>query len=328
LKHDSKSMDVMVVDDDPTTVALLERHLRDCGYVVFSAADGAEAVKLMRQRHPDIVVLDWILPGMDGPAVCREIRKATEPGRYTFVIMLTIHSDKPRIVEAFEAGVDDFLSKPFDRGELLARCHAAVRTIALQKELARRERRATRLNARLARLNDRLRQLAMTDDLTGLLNRREAVRRLTHAWALSERYRHPIACAMIDVDDFKRMNDKLGHASGDELLRAVAQTMQSTIRTTDAVCRYGGDEFLIFFPHQNAETAAKAADRLRRAVGGLRLPTDGSPVTLSIGIAERDERMTSFHDLLDRADRALYHAKKIGKDLVWIDGSHPRSLAV
>lgn len=321
-------MHVMVVDDDPTTVALLERHLRDSGYIVFSAVDGREAMRLMHERRPDIVVLDWILPGIDGPAVCREIRAAGNDGHYTYVIMLTVHSDKPRIVEAFEAGVDDFLSKPFDRSELLARCHAAVRTIALHKELSRRERRATRLNARLSRLNDKLKQLAMTDDLTGLMNRREGVRRMTHAWAMSERYAHPLAVAMIDVDDFKPMNDALGHTAGDKLLKAVADALQGTVRTTDGVCRYGGDEFLVFFPHQNAETAAQAADRLRRAVGAIHRPTDGAAVTLSIGIAQREEGMLNFHELLDRADRALYHAKKLGKDLVWVDGGNPKAVAV
>jgi len=321
-------MHVMVVDDDPTTVALLERHLSDSGYIVFSATDGAEAVRLMRERRPDIVVLDWILPQMDGPSVCRQIRSAQTDGHYTYVIMLTVHSDKPRIVEAFDAGVDDFLSKPFDRSELLARCHAAVRTIAMQKELWRRERRATRLNDRLKGVNDKLKQLAMTDHLTGLMNRREAFRRLTQAWALSERYGHPLAVAMLDIDDFKPVNDALGHAAGDALLKSVAAALQNGTRTTDGVCRYGGDEFLVFFPHQNAETAAQAADRLRKAVATVRRPTDGRPVTISTGIAQREDGMLNFHELLDRADRALYHAKKMGKDLVWVDGPKPRAIAV
>ena len=328
MRNKIKPMRVMVVDDDPTTVALLERHLGDSGYVVCSATDGNDALRAFREQQPDIVVLDWILPDIDGPMVCRGIRSGSDDRRYTYVIMLTIHSDKPRIVEAFEAGVDDFLSKPFDRAELIARCHAAVRTIALHKELARRERRATRLNARLSKLNDKLRQLAMTDDLTGLLNRREAFRRLTHAWALSERYGHPIACALIDIDDFKLMNDALGRSAGDALLKSVAAALQSTIRATDGICRYGGDEFLIFFPHQNAETAAQAADRLRRCVAPIRRPTDSKPVTLSVGIAQREDGMISFHDLLDRADRALYHAKKLGKDLVWVHGAAPRGIAV
>lgn len=317
---------VMVVDDDTTTVELLERQLRDSGYVVRSAASGADALRLMAEWKPQIVVLDWIMPGMDGTEVCRQIR-ALAADQYTYVIMVTVLVEKHRIVEAFEAGVDDFLSKPLDRGELLARLHAATRTIRLHKELSRRERRARRLSARMERLNQELRMLAMTDELTGLVNRREANRRLGHTWALAERYEHPLSCAMLDIDDFKSFNDEKGHVAGDAVLKAVAEALHATLRATDGICRYGGDEFLLFFPHQTIEQGAALAERVRRDVGLIRLPDGGSPITLSVGVAARREGMLTYHDLIDTADRALYHAKRMGKNQIWAEGLRPAQLS-
>jgi diguanylate cyclase (GGDEF)-like protein len=312
---------VLVVDDDPTTIALLERYLCDSGYVVRSGADGADALRIMEEWCPNILVLDWIMPGMDGPDVCRQIRKATVEGAYTYVMMLTVHVEKQRVVEAFEAGVDDFLSKPLDRGELLARLHAAVRRIELHRELCRRERRAQRLSGRMEKMNYELRQLAMTDELTGLMNRREANRRLSQAWALAERYHHSISCALIDIDDFKSLNDTHGHLAGDMVLRGVGARLKNILRTTDGVCRYGGDEFLMFFPHQTTQEAALAGERVRESIAEIRPPADRGPITLSIGIAQREEGMLTFHDLIDQADRALYHAKRLGKNQIFFEAS-------
>lgn len=316
----------MVVDDDTTTVELLERQLRDSGYVVRSAAGGADALRLTAEWKPQIIVLDWIMPGMDGTEVCRQIRQLAAD-RYTYVIMVTVHVDKHRVVEAFEAGIDDFISKPLDRGELLARLHAATRTINLHRELSRRERRARRLSARMERLNQELRMLAMTDELTGLPNRREANRRLGHCWAMVERYRHPLSCAMLDIDDFKLFNDQKGHAAGDAVLRAVSDALHATLRATDGLCRYGGDEFLLFFPHQSLQEAAVLAERIRQAVASIHLPDVSSPITLSVGVATRDEGMLTYHDLIDATDRALYHAKRLGKNQIWVEGLRPAQLS-
>jgi two-component system cell cycle response regulator len=317
---------VMVVDDDTTTVELLERQLRDSGYVVRSAAGGADALRLMVEWKPQIVVLDWIMPGMDGTDVCRQIR-AIAGNQYTYVIMVTVHVEKHRVVEAFDAGVDDFLSKPLDRGELLARLHAATRTIRLHKEVSRREQLARRMGARIERLNQQVKMLVMTDELTGLLNRREANRRLAHTWALAERYGHPVSCAMLDIDDFKCFNNQNGHAAGDAVLRAVAEAMQGTLRATDGVCRYAGDEFLLFFPHQGLEESAVMAERVRRDVGLIRLPQVLAPITLSVGVASRREGMLTYHDLIDSADHALYHAKRMGKNQLWAEGLRPTQLS-
>ena len=317
---------VMVVDDDTTTVELLARQLRDSGYVVRSAAGGADALRLMVEWKPQIVVLDWIMPGMDGTDVCRKIR-ALAADRYIYVIMVTVHVEKHRVVEAFDAGVDDFLSKPLDHGELMARLHAATRTIRLHKKLTRRERHARRLSAQMERLNQDLKLLAMTDDLTGLPNRREANRRLAHTWALAERYGHPLSCAMLDIDDFKSFNDKRGHAAGDAALKAVADTLHGTLRATDGICRYGGDEFLLFFPHQTLASAAALAERIRRDIGLVRLPESNSSMTVSIGVAGRGDGTLTYHDLIDTADRALYHAKRLGKNQIWAEGLRPTQLS-
>jgi len=319
VRQNQKPMKVLVVDDDPTTVALLERYLLDSGYVVRSGADGADALRLIEEWRPNILVLDWIMPGMDGTDVCRQIRSATVEGTYTYIMMLTVHVEKQRIVEAFEAGVDDFLSKPLDRGELLARMHAAARRIELHEDLCDRERRAQRLGVRMEMMNHQLRQLAMTDDLTGLMNRRVANRRLNQAWSLAVRYHHSLSCALIDVDDFKALNDTHGHVTGDSVLMAVSSRLKNLLRTTDGVCRYGGDEFLLFFPHQTADEAAYAGERILKAIAEIRPPADHAQITLSIGIAQRGEGMLTFHDLIDQADRALYQAKRLGKNQIWCE---------
>lgn len=327
VEHNKGPVRAMIVDDDATTVALLERQLRDSGYAVRTAPDGPSALRLMKEWRPQVVILDWVMPGMDGPSVCRQIRLATAPGRYTYVIMVTVHVEKQRVVEAFEAGVDDFLSKPVDGGELIARLHAADRTIRLQTELSRRERRARRLSLRMERLNQELRQLAMTDELTGLMNRREANRRLSHTWALAERYGHPLACAVLDVDHFKCLNDTRGHQAGDAVLKVVADAIARNLRATDSASRYGGDEFLLIFPHQTIEEATAAAERIRVAIAG-----DPSSVragaSVSVGVAAREEGMLTFHDLVDHADRALYHAKRAGKNRTVAGGAVQGALLV
>jgi diguanylate cyclase (GGDEF)-like protein len=317
---------VMVVDDDTETVALHERQLRDFGYLVRSATGGADALRLMAEWKPQIVVLDWITAGMDGAAFCRQLR-AVVADQCTYVIVVIERYDEHLVLKASEAGVDDFLNKPLDRGELLARVHVASRVIRLHQELSRRERRARRLNARMQRLNQELRTLAMTDELTRLPNRREAHRRLGHTWALAERYGHPLSCAMLDIDDFKSFNSQRGHAAGDAVLKAVAESLHGTLRATDGLCRYGGDEFLLFFPHQTLQEAAALSERVRQAARSIHVPGSNSAISISIGVATRDEGMLTYHDLIDTADRALYHARRLGKNQIWVEGLRPTQLS-
>ena len=181
-------------------------------------------MNLMERQNFQIVVIDWIMPVMDGPSLCRWIRGRT-PQQLVHVVMLTIYSEKTKLVEAFDAGVDDFLTKPIHEGELLARMHAWTRIISLEEDLASQGKAAEVRGNELANLNARLAHLAAFDELTGLPNRREAMKHLEEKLSLSKRYGHPLACAAIDVDHFKWINDGLGHAAGDWLLRQLSQSL-------------------------------------------------------------------------------------------------------
>jgi two-component system cell cycle response regulator len=300
---------VLVVDDDPLTFALLERPLTFSGFPALSAGDGHEAIEIARVRRPQIVILDWVMPGLHGPAVCRELRSLWTPPPY--VIMLTVHSATQRIVEALDAGADDYLTKPFESAELCARLRAGVRTVGLQRSLAARALVGQRMARRMAILNGKLEALASTDELTGLLNRRSGIARLDQEWRLSVRYDHPLACAMIDIDNFKRINDTLGHVGGDAVLRNVGAVLRDTARDTDMVIRHGGEEFLVVMPHQNENGAALAAERYRAAVEAACGGT-----TISAGVAARSAESATPERILRHADAALYAAKRRGKNCV------------
>jgi len=237
---------------------------------------------------------------------------------FVYIIILAAHSDKERVVEAFDAGADDYLSKPFHRGELLARVKAGVRIIELEADLENKNRQILRSNAEMAVLNRKLQELATTDELTGLANRREAWMQMNKIWASAERHGHPFSCLMIDLDEFKSVNDLYGHSVGDTVLRETARLIKQDTRTSDMVCRIGGEELLILCPNNNAREIAQLAERLRHKVETHVIKHDKLElrITISIGIAERTNLMTTPDHLLMIADKALYAAKSAGRNKV------------
>jgi diguanylate cyclase (GGDEF)-like protein len=232
--------------------------------------------------------------------------------------MLTALSDKSRLMEAFDGGVDDFLSKPFHEGELLARVRAGVRTVRLYDELKAQTLAFRRNYTELAKLNEKLHQIATVDELTGLYNRRHAMVRLNEQWAIANRHGESMACAMLDIDHFKRVNDAHGHLKGDEVLQKVSKILMQSIRVSDIVCRFGGEEFLIVFPKQKTDQARICAERCRSIIESSVFADDAhsSPVTISIGIAHRESSMRCPDDLLKAADVALYAAKEQGRNRI------------
>jgi diguanylate cyclase (GGDEF)-like protein len=315
--QEKSTAQILVVDDDPINLDMVATHLASAGYQPLTADNGIKALAILQDQNPSIAIVDWMMPKMDGLAVCREIRSHQSNG-FIYFIMLTALSDKSRLMEAFDSGVDDFLSKPFHQGELLARVRAGVRMVGLYDELKAQTLAFGRNNVELAKLNEKLHQMAIVDELTGLYNRRHAMVRINEQWAMANRYGESVACAMLDIDHFKRVNDAHGHLKGDEVLQKVSKILMQSVRASDIVCRFGGEEFLILFPKQKADQAHTCAERCRAAIESSVFADDArcSPVTISIGIAHREPLMHCPDDLLKAADMALYAAKEQGRNRV------------
>jgi diguanylate cyclase (GGDEF)-like protein len=315
---------VLVVDDEALSVKHISKLLKSRGYDVICAGSGADALEMLNAHEPRLILSDWKMRGMDGLEFCKQVRNRPGLIRPHF-IMITGLSEKSHLVEAFDAGADDFLAKPFDDSELFARLRSGLRVVESEEQLARRNREFQQINVHLAELNQRLEMLAVTDDLTGLLNRRFALWRLEELWQLSVRYGRPLTVAIVDIDHFKQINDRFGHDAGDAVLRQVAALMRVKTRTTDTVCRTGGEEFLIIFPNETAEEGRILCSRLRVAMDEMTFGsgrTEGEKIraTISIGVATRKPETRDVAALLKSADSALYEAKRAGRNRVTVYG--------
>lgn len=320
---------ILVVDDDPAAIVLHERILTDAGYQVLKARNGREAMACILADGPLLILTDWSMPEMDGLELCREIR-SHEAIPFAYVIVLTASDAGPeQIAQALEAGADDYLKKPFQRRELVARIHAGKRIVHLHEAVDCRNRELHRANAdmaiaysRLGEANELLKKMVVTDELTGLYNRREAMNRLSVDWASSVRRGTPLACIGIDIDKFKSINDTHGHAVGDAVLKETARVLSTAARREESVCRIGGEEFLVLCSQATSEEAQVAAERLRAAVESTVVRTGELELsmTISLGVAQRTKEMNSFDDLLREADHALYDAKKAGRNRVVVAG--------
>lgn len=299
-------MMIIAVDDDLLSRRVLEGAVTRLGHECLIAEDGEQAWRLIRDRGPDVVITDWMMPGIDGVQLCRLIRDHAVEA-YTYVIFATSLAERDCVFRGMEAGADDYLTKPLDPYDLEVRLIAAKRVTSLHADLAH-------YRAELARL-------ACTDPLTQLRNRLSLSDDLAEFHARSQRNGHSYSLAMCDVDFFKAYNDTHGHQAGDEALRQVATTLTTQARQGDRVYRYGGEEFLLVLPDQALSPAAQAAERIRRAVESLDIPhpdgTRAGVITISAGVAACDHaRDGTGEDVLKAADAALYDAKSHGRNRV------------
>lgn len=313
----AEGMRVLVVDDDPGFRAMLKRLLTDYGYEVYLAADGRQAFEMALERQPQIMLVDWMMPGMTGPELTRALRQ-TKIGRRIYVIVLTGLDHDDRLVEAFESGVDDFIAKPLQDRVLAARLRAGQRVVRLQDEVERDREEIRRFAAELAVTNRRLQEAALTDALTGFPNRRFAMERLEQEWSAAMRSKRPLACMVIDLDEFKPINDRYGHDIGDTVLRQAAQALKRGLRSQDVVARIGGDEFLVICPDTALPAAMACAERVRVSVESMDLPRREPQLrsTVSIGVAVIDEAMANVDALVKCADQGLYLAKAGGRNRI------------
>jgi two-component system cell cycle response regulator len=299
-------MQALVVDDSVVYRKLIGDHLRSWGFGVTLAESGSEGWQILEQPDsPKLVLLDWVLPDLDGLEVCQRIRKAGSSGPYVYVILLTSNEGRQNMLDALQAGADDYLVKPFDELELKARLLVGKRILDLQEEL---------VSAR-----ESMRHAATHDNLTGLMNRGEIFAMLERELERARRERKPVGVILSDIDHFKKVNDTLGHLFGDEALREVGRRLRAQLRVYDGVGRYGGEEFLMVLPNCDLPNALLRANELREIMASTPVFFSGEqrPITMSMGVAVSTcEGKNEVEALLSQADAGLYAAKENGRNRI------------
>jgi diguanylate cyclase (GGDEF)-like protein len=300
---------ILVVDDEPDTERMLRVWYDGQPVAIFAAPDGEEGLRAAARVRPDVILLDVTMPVLDGLATARRL-KADPATSGIPLILLTARRDKETKLEAFGAGADDYITKPFVVEEVDARITAMLRKRDLYVVLEER--------------NRELEELLVVDEKTGLANYRAFQKKLREEWLRSERYRTPLSLVMLDLDDFKLLNDTLGHPAGDRALREVATLVAGGARATDLAARFGGEEFSILLPHTELDMAVRVAERILAAVREHRFLQDEHPsrLTASAGVATvpSSPLLDTPEDLVQAADEALYRAKARGKNQVAVHG--------
>lgn len=289
-------MRILIADDDEVSRCKLETLLNKWGYEVISVEDGKSAWDvLQREDAPRLAILDWMMPGLDGSEICRQLRQSSK-GAYVYVMLLTARVGKEDIVAGMEAGADDYLSKPFDAQELKVRLRAGKRIVDLEEAL---------------------RLQATHDALTGAWNHGAILETLQRELVRGEREGTSTGTILVDLDHFKRVNDAYGHLTGDAVLQEAAQRMTRVLRRSDMLGRYGGEEFLVLLPRCEARDAQDLAERLRRCIACDPVTTSSGKVsiTISLGVTTTGQGASmGVAAILQRADEALYQAKREGRN--------------
>jgi diguanylate cyclase (GGDEF)-like protein len=297
---------VLVAEDDRIMRQAVTKTLTDHGLRVEAVEDGQQALDRVRKGGISLVILDIIMPKLSGIECCRIIKSVADE-RILPVLLLTSKNDMESRIEGLRIGADDYVGKPFDERELLARVDNLLRVKKAHDDMLESKK--------------RLEQLAIQDELTGVYNYRYMHTRLSEEFKRAQRYRYPLACAMIDIDHFKQFNDEFGHDVGDAVLREVAVRIGLAVREVDVVARYGGEEFLLVLPNTHFAGALTVADRVWRLVGGkpVVMGDKKHKVTVSVGVSLYPSRdIKSKDQLLKSADEALYRAKNEGRDRICV----------
>jgi two-component system, cell cycle response regulator len=299
---------VLLVDDDELVRAHLTELVRAAGFEVHTAADGSSALAFLEGNFTPIVITDLSMPAMDGLALCRAIRGHTWPG-YVYVLLLTVHDSESDILAGLEAGADDYMSKRASAAQLVARLHSAQRILGLEQALK-------------SEVEEKRRQ-SLTDPLTGAHNRRYFDEHLQRDFKGAQRGGGPLSLLMLDIDHFKRINDRFGHPAGDAVLQEVVRRIAMCLpRKTDWCARVGGEEFVIVLGNTPLAGAAQVAERIRETIGGVPIPTPAGPIaaTASMGVVEcqagANHEFRSVEALMHELDSNMYVSKLNGRNRV------------
>jgi diguanylate cyclase (GGDEF)-like protein len=298
----SPDFKILVVDDSPVYRKLIEHVLSSESCKVCYAADGNQALQLYQDQSPSIVITDWMMPDVSGVELCGQIR-SDDSRPYTYIILMTGKSEKAYVVKGLKAGADDYITKPFDHGEMLARVGVGRRIVELNRELALK--------------SQKLKEAALTDSLTDLPNRRALEDWASKQLLGAARHNFYIWFVLCDIDSFKAINDTFGHEAGDSVLRGFAGILRKNVRASDICGRLGGDEFLLVITHVTADGIELAANRVRERFAALSFAFAGKSIhtTATFGVAGAHGRhVQDFRILLQAADRMLYEAKRNGRN--------------
>ena len=297
-------MKILIAEDDRVSLRLLEKNISGWGYDSAIAGNGDEALRTLRGGDVRLAILDWMMPGINGIELCRFVRQDVGPN-YVYIIMLTSRDRHQDIVEGLEAGADDYMAKPVNLLELRARIQTGRRVVELEDKLLES--------------NRKLRELASRDNLTGLWNRANAFVFLEEDLARGKRESRPVSAIMIDIDNFKRINDVFGHLAGDVALIEIAKRLERGVRSYDKVGRYGGDEMLVVLPGSGLAEATAIGERLRKSISSKKVGTPGGDITVTatFGCASSELSPDATAEILVQAsDAALYKGKDLGRNCV------------
>ena len=298
-------MDVLIADDDPVSLHLLKSKLVKWDYHVIICTNGLEAWKVLQSDSPPrLAILDWMMPGLDGLQICQKVRE-NEDSPYTYILLLTSRGETADLVAGMEAGADDYLTKPFNVEELEVRLRAGRRILDLQAELME--------------VQESLRIQATHDPLTGVWNRAAILENLDRELARAQREQRPLSVILVDLDNFKTINDTHGHLVGDKVLIEASRRMRACLRQYDSLGRYGGEEFLMVLPGSDSSNALSEANRIKIAVGEERYPVSdlSLTVTCSQGVTTwTPAAQGDIESLLKAADGGMYLAKYSGRNRV------------
>ena len=306
---------ILIVEDNPVSIKILEKILVQEGHQVITAENGRIAMEKFNNEFCPTIITDWMMPEMDGPELCRVIR-AGDYERYVYLILVTGNNEKKDIVTGLEAGADDYITKPYNHSELIARLNTGLRILDLERSLKK--------------ANDEIKILSVTDSLTGSYNRACISERLPAELKRALRYKRAISVIFCDIDHFKNVNDTFGHSAGDQVLKEFVRKISNSIRTNlDWIGRYGGEEFLIVLPETDITGACFLAERLRKIISEMVTRMNGKDisVTASFGVAGLNHEMTNpedaYKELLNEVDQYLYQAKNEGRNrVVWSMGEY------
>ena len=318
---ETNQKEILIVDDTPNNLRLLSSILTEQGYKVRLAPNGSLALTSIRKKAPDLILLDVLMPEINGYEICQQL-KADDQYKDIPVLFISALQDAPDITQAFQAGGVDYITKPFNENEVIARVKAHIDLKSSRDELLKTTKELEATNNELLQAQKELIQLATTDPLTGLYNRRRSMEAMQEQKARFERNQQPFSFVIADIDDFKAINDNYGHQCGDFILKEISRELTELLRSQDSLGRWGGEEFNILLPETDKQGASIIIEKLRAHISGQKFiyENDTINVSMTFGISEYSSPDLSIDELIRRADVALYDGKEKGKDCVVVFG--------